>query len=116
MIPQLNNINDFYVVHSYFTPYNTNSNAGEILGLAKTVPETIMKYVTETITLKSALVKPVVMDEWNMFATGSMQQVSNISGLFSVIVMGENIKNKYGLSARWETIMDFTAPVMSQVL
>lgn len=104
MIPELNNVNDFYVVHSYFTPYNTNSNAAEILGLAKTTPQAIMNFVTESITSRSAVLKPIVMDEWNMFATGSMQQVSNISGLFSVIVMGENIKNKYGLSARWDLL------------
>jgi len=104
MIPELNNVNDFYVVHSYFTPYNTNSTATDILGFAKSVPGNIMNYVTQTITSKSATIKPVVMDEWNMFATGSMQQVSNVSGLFSVIVMGENIKNKYGLSARWDML------------
>lgn len=104
MIPGLNNAADFYVVHSYFTPYNTNSNATDILGYAKSVPSEIMNYVTQTLTTYGATIKPIAMDEWNMFAVNSMQQVSNISGLFSVVVMGENLKNKFGLSARWDML------------
>jgi hypothetical protein len=44
------------------------------------------------------------MDEWNMFAIGSMQQVSNISGLFADIVIGETLTNKYGLACRWDML------------
>ncbi len=104
MLPELNNRADYYVVHSYFTPYNTNSTATEILGYAKTVPNNIMTFVTQKLTTSGVAVKPIVMDEWNMFAVNSKQQVSNISGLFSVIVMGENLKNKFGASARWDLI------------
>lgn len=104
MIPELNNKADYYVVHSYFTPYNTNSNAAEILGYAKAVPSEIMTYVKQTLTNYNATIKPIAMDEWNMFAVNSKQQVSNISGLFALFVMGENLKNKYGLSARWDLL------------
>ena len=31
MLPQANGKADFYVVHNYFTPYNSNSNASEVL-------------------------------------------------------------------------------------
>ncbi len=95
---------DFYVVHNYFTPYNTNSTAAAILGYAATVPTQMMTYVTQTLQANGAAIKPIALDEWNMFATGSKQQVSNISGLFSIIVMGETLKNKYGMTARWDML------------
>ena len=93
---------DYFVVHSYFTPYNQNSNAGVILYAAATRPGQIMNYVQDCMRESGAAVKPVAMDEWNMFAIGSRQQVSNISGLFGVIVIGEALRNKFGLAARWD--------------
>ncbi len=95
---------DFYVIHSYFTPYNTNSTANAILGYAASVPATMMNYVTQSLQANGAAIKPIVLDEWNMFAVGSKQQVSNISGLFSIMVMGEVLKSKYGLAARWDML------------
>ena len=93
---------DYYIVHNYFTPYNKNSTAGEILQEAATVPGRMMNYVIQSLGDNGAAIKPVAMDEWNMFATGSKQQVSNISGLFAVLVMGEALHNKFGLCARWD--------------
>lgn len=93
---------DFYVVHNYFTPYDQNSNASVVLNAALTVPQTMINYVTQTLQANGAAIKPVAMDEWNMWAKDSKQQVSNTSGVFAVLVMGEAIKNKYGMSARWD--------------
>ncbi|GGB20803.1 alpha-L-arabinofuranosidase [Puia dinghuensis] len=93
---------DYYVVHNYFTPYNKNSTAGEILHEAATVPGQMMSYVVQCLGENGAAIKPVAMDEWNMFATGSRQQVSNTSGLFAVLVMGEALRSKFGLCARWD--------------
>ncbi len=104
MIPELNGANDYYIVHNYFTPYETNSNATDILNAALTVPATMMSFVTMEIQTYGGVVKPIALTEWNMFATGSKQQVSNISGVFAIIVMGEVIKNKYGLAARWDLL------------
>jgi hypothetical protein len=104
MMKELNDKADFYVVHSYFTPYNKNSNAAEILYDATTVPGRVMRYVTQSLTANGAAIKPVAMDEWNMFAKGSEQQVSNISGVFAVIVMGETLSNRFGLAARWDLL------------
>ena len=95
---------DYYVVHSYFTPYNQNTPAAEILEDAATVPGQMMDYVLQCLHESGAAVKPIVMDEWNMFAAGSRQQVSNVSGLFGVIVLGEALKSKYGLAARWDLL------------
>jgi hypothetical protein len=93
---------DFFVVHNYFTPFNANTGAAEILHDAARVPADMMEYVVHCLQRNGAAIKPIAMDEWNMFAAGSKQQVSNISGLFGVIVLGEALRNKYGLAARWD--------------
>ncbi len=102
MMPGTNTKADFYVAHNYFTPYNQNSNAAIVLSSALTVPGQMMNFITQTLQANGASVKPVVMDEWNMWAKDSKQQVSNTSGLFAVLVMGEALKNKYGMCARWD--------------
>jgi hypothetical protein len=104
LLATLGGANDFYVVHNYFTAYKKNISAAEVLYDAETVPAAQMKFVTESIAASGAPVKPVAMDEWNMFASGSMQQVSNISGLFADIVIGESLTNKYGLACRWDML------------
>ncbi len=104
MMPGINNKADFYVVHNYFTPYQTNANASVILNSALTVPATMMNYVKQTLQLNGVQIKPIAMDEWNITSTGAMQQVSNTSGVFATLVLGESIKNKYGLAARWDVI------------
>jgi hypothetical protein len=102
VIQAVRDATDYYVVHNYFTPWNANTSAADILRDAATVPGDMMDYVLKCLRDNGAAVKPVAMDEWNMFAVGSRQQVSNISGLFSVIVMGEALQHKYGLAARWD--------------
>ena len=104
MIPGINNKADFYVVHNYFTPYKTNANSSIVLNSALSVPSTMMNYVKQTLQLNGAQIKPVVMDEWNIVSEGSKQQVSNTSGVFATLVLGESIKNKYGMAARWDVI------------
>ena len=104
MMPGIDNKADFFVVHNYFTPYNTNANADIILSSAISVPQTMMQYVTQTLQSYGTTIKPIAMDEWNMFSTGSKQQVSNTSGVFAVLIMGEVLKNKYGMSARWDLL------------
>ncbi len=95
---------DFYVAHNYFTPFNENSNASVVLSSALSVPQTMMNYLKQALQNNGASIKPIVMDEWNMWARDSKQQVSNTSGVFSVLVLGESIKNKYGMAARWDLL------------
>jgi hypothetical protein len=104
MMKEINDYADFYVVHNYFTPYENNSDAATILRRAATVPSMMMNYVTRSLTDQGAALKPIAMDEWNMFAVHSRQQVSTVSGVFAVIVVGEALKNKYGLAARWDML------------
>jgi hypothetical protein len=46
--------------------------------------------------------KPLALTEWNIFAEGSKQQVSYVNGMHAAIVLGELLKNKYGLASRWD--------------
>lgn len=99
---QAGNAPDYYIIHSYYTPYATNSNASDVLNSAHTVTADMMEYVTSSMTTAAATPKPIALTEWNIFAEGSKQQVSYISGMHAAIVLGELIKNKYGLACRWD--------------
>lgn len=96
------NTPDYYIVHSYYTPYNTNSNAADILSSAGTVTKNIMTYVTQSTQSAAVAVKPLAMTEWNIFATGSMQSVSHVNGMHAVLVLSEMFRNKYGMASRWD--------------
>jgi hypothetical protein len=104
MFGELGGAADYYVVHNYFTAYKRNVSAAEVLHDADTVPAAQMKFVTESLAAAGAPLRPIAMDEWNMFAAGSKQQVSNISGLFADIVIGGTETSKYGLACRWDML------------
>ena len=95
---------DFYVVHNYFSPYDQNSNAAVIFSSAATVPQTMMSFVKQQFQANGVETKPVVLDEWNMWAKDSKQQVSNVSGGFALTVLGEVLKNNFGMAARWDLL------------
>lgn len=96
------NTPDFYIVHNYYTAYLTNAPATEILNTPIPVTQTMMNYVKQSITNAGVTQKPVILGEWNIFSTGSKQAVSHINGLHAVMVLGEALKNKFGMTARWD--------------
>ena len=102
MIPEANNVPDFYIGHNYITPYDENSNANTVLNSALSVPGQMISFMKSEFLLNSGTVKPIILSEWNMWARDSKQQVSNTSGTFAVIVQAEALKNKFGLTARWD--------------
>lgn len=104
MVPELQGRPDFYIVHNYFTPYNENSTAATVLSAALSVPGKMMSHVKSQILTNGGVLKPVALTEWNMWARDSKQQVSNISGLFAVIIQAEALKNNYGMAARWDLL------------
>ncbi|HRU93484.1 MAG TPA: alpha-L-arabinofuranosidase, partial [Candidatus Marinimicrobia bacterium] len=67
---------DFFVIHSYYTPWNENSSAGTILNSAIPVTQEMMTFMQETARINEVKMKPVGLTEWNIFAVGSKQQVS----------------------------------------
>ena len=101
-LPELANVPDFYVTHSYYTPYYVNSSAADILASGSTVTKNIMQYVKQQLQTYGVTQKPVAMDEWNIFATGSKQMVSHVSGLHAISVLSEMLKQNFGFAARWD--------------
>lgn len=93
---------DFFIVHSYYTPFNTNSNPPEILASAITVTKSISDYVAGSLSVAGVSTKPVALTEWNIFAVGSQQMVSQVAGMHAVMVLGELMKNKFGMASRWD--------------
>ncbi|MDE3143672.1 MAG: alpha-L-arabinofuranosidase [Bacteroidota bacterium] len=96
------NAADFFIIHSYYTPYQKNSDPDEILQSATTVTKSMMEYMNEMCNENNVLLKPVTLTEWNIFAEGSKQQTSYIAGIHAAIALGEMIKNKYGMACRWD--------------
>jgi hypothetical protein len=93
---------DYYIIHSYYTAYGTNSNATDVINSAASVTKGMMDYVNSSMASAGVMSKPIALTEWNIFAEGSKQQVSYVNGIHAAIVLGELIKNKYGLSCRWD--------------
>ena len=102
VLTQSGNKADYYVIHSYYTPYQQNSNADVILATASDNTIAMMNYVKQNITQTGSTVKPIALDEWNITSQGSMQQVSYVNGMHAAILLGEAIKNKYGQTSRWD--------------
>jgi hypothetical protein len=93
---------DYFIVHNYFTPYNTNSGVADILSTATSVPSSMMSYVTQQITDAGVPLKPIALTEWNISATGSKQMVSYIAGIHAANTLGSLIKNQFGEASRWD--------------
>lgn len=102
LMAKAGNTPDFFIIHNYFTPYQTNSNAGDILATGATETKKMMDFVSQALQTGNITTKPVALTEWNIFAEGSMQQVSHVNGMHGVLVLGESIKNKYGMTSRWD--------------
>jgi hypothetical protein len=93
---------DFFVVHNYYTPYNANSDPATILSSAIPGTSDMMTWIKSSALLAGATQKPVAMDEWNIQAEGSSQEVSNVAGVHAVMVLGEALKNQISMTSRWD--------------
>jgi hypothetical protein len=102
VLAQAGNTPDYFIVHDYFTPYNTNSSAADILSNAATEPTNVMTYVKQQISAAGVTMKPIALTEWNIQATGSKQDVSYIAGVHAVKALGSIIKNQFGEASRWD--------------
>lgn len=96
------NYPDFYIVHNYYTPFQTNATAEVILNTPVEETQKMMDYVRQSIAAAGLTQKPVILGEWNITSSGSKQQVSHVNGLHAVMVLGESLKNKIGMTARWD--------------
>ncbi|MEO7309141.1 MAG: alpha-L-arabinofuranosidase [Chitinophagaceae bacterium] len=96
------NAADFFVVHSYFTPYQQNSTPDAILNTANTVTGRIMEYLKAMTAQYGTEMKPVALTEWNIFAERSKQQTSYVNGMHAAIVLGEMATHRYSMACRWD--------------
>ena len=92
---------DYYIVHDYYTPYDEDSSAKTILESAAPVTYDAMEWINHTFEMFGVQTKPVAFTEWNIFAVGSNQMVSNVSGVHAAMTVGEMMKNSFGMAARW---------------
>jgi hypothetical protein len=93
---------DFFIVHDYYGPYNTNSSAIDVLNTAATETSRLMDYVKSQVSGAGASEKPIALTEWNISATGSKQAVSFVAGMHAAKTLGALIKNGYGEASRWD--------------
>lgn len=103
MMPEVGHLADFIIVHNYFTPHNENSTVETILNSA---PDTrrIVEVIKADMADAGQAMIPMAMTEYNIFAKGSLQQVSHISGMHSALVLGEMIMDGYGMANRWDLL------------
>jgi Secretion system C-terminal sorting domain len=92
---------DFYVVHSYYTPYNENSTVETILSSYQKT-DTYINYVWGELDKVGKPHLPVALTEYNIFAVGSNQPVSHVNGMHAVLVTGEAMKAGFGAALRWD--------------
>ncbi len=93
---------DFFIVHDYFTAFNTNSTVSDILNTATTVPTSGMNYLKQQLNQYSIPQKPIALTEWNIQAVGSRQDISYIAGIHAVKTFGSILKNGFGEASRWD--------------
>ena len=102
IMPEIADVADFLIVHSYYTPYNQNSNVATILNSAAHTKDYKEYVLNDLKTYGGKDNLPLALTEWNIFAQGSMQAVSYVNGMHATLVLGELIKNKYGEASRWD--------------
>lgn len=98
---QVGDIADFYVVHSYYTPWNANSDLATVLN-SYNQTEGYRTYVRNTVTSAGMPELPIALTEYNIFAVGSNQPVSHANGMHAVLVTGELIRSGFGAACRWD--------------
>ncbi|HWB92343.1 MAG TPA: hypothetical protein VG605_10835 [Puia sp.] len=102
VLSQAGNAPDFYIVHNYYTAYNTNSTVADILATSVSVTTNMMSYVTQQESGGGVTAKPIALTEWNIQARGSKQNTSYIAGIHAVKTLGSLIRNQYGEASRWD--------------
>jgi len=93
---------DFFIVHSYYTPYEQDSAPELILQTAETETRHMMNYLKQATEDYRIQMKPVALTEWNIFAMGSQQMVSFINGMHATIVLAELADNGFSMACRWD--------------
>jgi hypothetical protein len=102
VLTNIGNAADFFIVHDYFTAYETNSTASAILSTGITEAPAVMSYIKSQLQQYNVSVKPIAMTEWNIQASGSKQNTSYIAGMHAALTLGTFMKSAYGEASRWD--------------
>ena len=99
VLPEIKDHADFLVVHEYFTTEAdaTSANILASVPMISTIMTTLRSCITK-YTGKPADYFPIALTEFN--ARGAYNG-SMLNGVFITQILGEIIKNKFGLSALW---------------
>ena len=101
LFASVGNYADFYIVHDYYTGQD-NEAAATILATPATESQAVMTWVNSSEQQAGVQSKPIALTEWNIFASGSKQMVSNVAGIHATMVLGELLKNNFGMASRWD--------------
>jgi hypothetical protein len=93
---------DFFIIHDYYTAYNTNSTVQQIISTGTGEAPTDMAYIKGQLSGAGVATKPIALTEWNIQATGSKQGVSYIAGMHAALTLGSFIRNGFGEASRWD--------------
>ena len=93
---------DYFIIHDYFTAYNTNSTVAQILATGTAEAPTDMAYLKQQLQGAGVALKPIAMTEWNIQATGSKQNTSFVAGMHAALTLGSLIRGQYGEASRWD--------------
>lgn len=101
VMAEVGDIIDFYIIHSYYTPWEQDSKADTILN-SPFKTKGYISFLNSFAVKTGTPMHPVALTEYNIFSVGSKQMVSQINGMHAVLVTGEVIKNKLGAACRWD--------------
>lgn len=93
---------DFYVIHNYYGK-SASSLKTQVEEARSAITEDI-SFIRQDIIAKQAADKPIALTEWNMHVGGESdyeKRTSIANGVQAVILIGEMIKNNFGMSTRW---------------
>jgi len=100
---------DYFIVHDYFTGYETNSTVSQILGTGTAEAPGDMSYILQQLGGAGVTTKPIAMTEWNIQASGSKQNTSYIAGIHAALTLGSFIKSHFGEASRWDLANGYAA-------
>jgi hypothetical protein len=93
---------DFLVPHKYFVS-KTETDANVILNTASVGIKHIQKMLNAELKAYANLdPMPLALTEYNIWAEGQMQLISQVGGMHTALVMGSLISNGFGAGNRWD--------------
>lgn len=110
VLPEIIDVADFYILHDYFTKYGAIIDAEEMLASVDTtyshirvVNDAILQYTDKKVNHL-----PIALTEFNTRSNATISEnngatnVSHASGLFFAHVLGEIIRQGYGMAMMWD--------------